>query len=210
MPLPEAGYFSRAAIEKIAAILAAGGVAVLPTDTIYGFHCAASCAAAVQRIRKLKGKDGESGFILLAADSAMVDELVAGWPGSSKKLLSSLWPAPLTAVLPARKELSPIFAPHGRVAVRVPAHRELRSLIALLGEPIVSTSVNISGRKPMTRIAEIRRAFPGLDAYISRKGGPALLSSTVVDFTVHPPRLVRAGRHPFRGIPRAPRSGAGI
>lgn len=209
MPLPAAGYFSRARMERIAAILAAGGVVVLPTDTMYGFHCASSHDAAVENIRKLKGKCGKGGFILLAADSTMADDLVAGWPGSSKKLLSSVWPAPLTAVLPARKRLSRVIAPHRKVAVRVPAQRELRTLIGLLGEPIVSTSVNSSGRTPMTRIADIRRAFPGLDAYISQRGRPRRAPSTVVDFTVHPPRLTRPGSYPFRGIVRARRSGAG-
>ncbi len=199
IPLPVVGYFSCAAVEKVAATLAAGGVAVLPTDTIYGFHCAASNIAGVERIQKLKIKIGKGGFILLASDIYMADELVSGWPGSSRKLLSSIWPAPITAVLPARRKLSPILAPRGKVAVRVPARTELRSLIAALGEPLVSTSINISGRTPMTRIGEIKRAFPGLDAYLSQKGRQAGQPSTVIDFTVHPPRLARPGKYRWRG-----------
>jgi L-threonylcarbamoyladenylate synthase len=203
MPLPTIGYLNGPGLERIAALLGAGGVVVLPTDTMYGFHCAASCLSAVERIRTLKGRAKGSGFILLAADAAMVDSLVRRWPGSSKRVLSTIWPAALTAVLPARGTIARIVAPHGRVAVRVPANSGIRCLIAEVGEPIVSTSVNRSARPPMTRIADIRRSFPGLDAYVSRRGGGGRSSSTVVDFTGGPPRLVRAGRFPFRRIARA-------
>jgi L-threonylcarbamoyladenylate synthase len=198
MAAPLSRYLHRGGIERIAALLAAGGVVILPTDTIYGFHCAVSRMAAVHRIRALKGRGTGSGFILLAADCAMVDTLVGRWPGSSKELLSSLWPAPLTAVLPARRNMPSLIAPRGTIAVRVPASRELRSIIAAVGEPLVSTSVNASGAAPMTSIAGIRKSFPGLDAYVSQRGRSSRLPSTLVDFTVHPPRVVRAGAYPFR------------
>jgi len=194
---PPAGYLCRATIPAVAALLASGGVAVLPTDTIYGFHCSASIPEAVERIRGLKGRGAGEGFILLAADTKMADSVVARWPGSSRALLAEIWPAPVTAILPARMGLDPHLAPRGSVAVRVPAHRELRSLIRRLGGPVVSTSVNISGCPPVTRIADARRRFPGLDAYISRRGRQSAFPSTIVDFRFGTPRLVRAGVYPW-------------
>jgi L-threonylcarbamoyladenylate synthase len=192
-----AGYLGRATIPGVAALLASGGVAVLPTDTIYGFHCSASIPGAVDRIRDLKGRGTGEGFILLAADTGMADSVVARWPGSSRALLAEIWPAPLTAILPARTGLDPCLAPRGSVAVRVPAHRDLRALIRRLGAPVVSTSVNISGRSPVTRIADARRRFPGLEAYISRRGRQGGSASTIVDFRFGTPRLVRAGAYPW-------------
>jgi L-threonylcarbamoyladenylate synthase len=196
-PRPLLGRLDRRTAVAAASILAAGGVVVLPTDTLYGLHCAASCRAAVARIRALKGRGGTSGFILLASDMAMAELAVARWPGSSKDLLASAWPAPLTAVLPASPGIARTVAPGGAVAVRVPASESLRFLIAAVGEPIVSTSVNVSGRPPMTRIAWIREVFPGLDAYLSGSGRPSASPSTVVDFRRATPRLIRAGRYPW-------------
>jgi tRNA threonylcarbamoyl adenosine modification protein (Sua5/YciO/YrdC/YwlC family) len=195
---PLAGYLDRGTIPGVAAHLASGGIAVLPTDTIYGFHCSASIPEAITRMRDLKGRGAGVGFILLAADTVMADSVVARWPGSSRALLAGIWPAPLTAILPGRRTLDPNLAPRGSVAVRVPANRELRSLIRRLGEPVVSTSVNVSGRSPVTRIADARRLFPGLEAYISRRGRQSGSASTIVDFRFGTPRLVRAGAYPRR------------
>lgn len=190
---PVSGYFGRSTIRSAAAVLASGGIAVLPTDTIYGFHCVASNRRSIEALLELKGRYARGGFILLAEDAAMADTLIARWPGESRKTLVRIWPAPLTAILPAGRSLSPLISPRGKVAVRVPARAELRALIGTVGEPIVSTSVNLSGREPMTRIADIRRAFPGLGGYLSQRGRSPALPSTIVDFTAEAPLLIRAG-----------------
>ena len=200
MQPPVIGYLDRSTIRSVKRLLGSGGIAVLPTDTIYGFHCAASNLEAVARIRRLKGRGIQEGFILLAADCTMASTVVARWPGESRARLAAVWPAPLTAILPARRELSSILAPGGAVALRVPAHGELRALVEALGEPIVSTSVNVSGREPMTRIAGIRKAFPGLEAYLSHRGRPAGMPSTIVDFRSAVPLLVRAGLYPWAAV----------
>jgi len=196
-PLPLSGFLDGGRLRAAAAVLAAGGIAILPTDTLYGFHCAASKLDSVRRIRGMKGRGEGSGLILLAADLAMVDAMVSRWPGRSRATLGGIWPAPLTAILPSSRAVSRALAPRGAAAVRVPGRPELRALIRALGEPIVSTSVNITGRKPMRNIAEIRARFPGLDAYLSQRGRPSALPSTVIDFTAVPPRLVRAGKYPW-------------
>ena len=197
MASPVTGYLDRSTIRTVARLLASGGVAVLPTDTIYGFHCAASNLEAIAKFRRIKGRGAKGGFILLAVDCTMAATVVARWPGAARTRLAGIWPAPLTAILPARRKLPSILAPGGAVALRVPAYKELRALIESLGEPIVSTSVNVSGREPMTRITGIRKAFPGLDAYLSHRGRPAGLASTIVDFTSARPLLVRVGIYPW-------------
>lgn len=194
---PLVGYLEGRRIGEAARMLSTGGIAVLATDTLYGFHCAASRREAIERIRRLKGRRTSAGYIVLASDLDMADAIVSRWPAGSRAVLGAIWPAPFTAVLPASSCLSPLVAPRGSVAVRVPALDELRRVIRGLGEPIVSTSVNVSGRSPMTRIADIQVRFPGLAAYLSRRGRPSRLPSTVVDFTGPEPRLVRPGRFPW-------------
>ena len=188
------GYLEGKRIAKVADLLKAGGVAVLPTDTIYGFHCVCSSGSAIDRIRKIKGRSRSAGFILLASSLDMVDTLVSKWPSGVRTALDSLWPAPVTAILPASKKIDPALRPGGGMAVRIPAMPSLLKLIGLTGEPLVSTSVNRSGSPPLNRIGDIESAFPGIDAYISRRGMGGRIPSTVVDLNGSKPRFLRPGR----------------
>jgi L-threonylcarbamoyladenylate synthase len=197
MEKPLTGKLDSFTMNQLAALLSGGGVAVLPTDTIYGFHCIVSNRVAIERIRRLKGKGREGGLILLACSIEMADSLVSGWPGDSRETLSGIWPAPLTAILPAAEHIEEILAPRGKIAVRIPSFVDLRALVKKTGHPFVSTSVNITASVPLTRMTDIMRAFPGLDAYITQRGRPGTQPSTIVDFTARPPKLLRPGRHPW-------------
>jgi tRNA threonylcarbamoyl adenosine modification protein (Sua5/YciO/YrdC/YwlC family) len=192
METPLNGRFDPETIARCAALLRGGGVAVLPTDTIYGFHCAAAIPRAVGRIRRLKGREA-GGFILLASSLEMAARLVSRWPGRSREILARLWPGRVTAILPASRSVDAALSPGGRVAVRVPRQAALAACIRETGLPLVSTSVNRKGEAPMTRIAEIRATFPGLDAYIGRNGPGPRIPSTVLDLTGPAPVVVREG-----------------
>jgi L-threonylcarbamoyladenylate synthase len=197
MEKPLTGKLDSFTLNQLAALLSGGGVAVLPTDTIYGFHCIAANRIGIERIRELKGRGRDGGFILLTCSMEMADSLVSGWPGDSREMLSTIWPAPLTAILPAAESIEEILAPRGKIAVRIPSFVDLRALVQKVGHPFVSTSVNITASVPLTRISEIMKSFPGLDAYISQRGRPGTQPSTIVDFTAQPPKLLRPGRHPW-------------
>lgn len=193
MEKPVKGYLEGGNIDKAAAALRAGGIAVLPTDTIYGFHCVYSNRSSIDRIRRIKGRERSTGFILLASSLGMADRLVAKWPAGARDILASLWPAPLTVILPASKDIPAALRPGGGVAVRIPGLDSLAALIKKTGEPLVSTSVNLSGQPPLNRIAGIRASFPGLDAYISRKGSGGRIPSTLMDLTGRRARIIRPG-----------------
>ena len=185
-------------LEELAGVIKGGGVVVLPTDTIYGIHCAVSCREAVRRIREVKGRSSEKGFILLASDIKMVDGVVSAWPQGVKERLQKIWPAPLTAVLPPSDSLPTGVVSKGGVAVRVPASAWLRKLILMVGVPLVSTSVNRSGCKPLVRIADIVKQFPTFDFYVSSPGRASRAPSTLVDFMGNRPRVLRRGRYKFK------------
>lgn len=188
------GLFRPDRISETVEIIRSGGIAVLPTDTLYGFHCIASNASAVKKIIDIKDRRNKSGLILLASDISMVDEIVSGWPDDYRKKLDEIWPAPLTAILPAGKKVIPILSPNGKVAVRIPDHKELRRVIALLGEAVVSTSVNRSGSRPLTKMKDIKKRFGGLDIYLSKRGRGFSLPSTLVDCSIVPSVIIREGR----------------
>jgi L-threonylcarbamoyladenylate synthase len=185
-------------IGKVAAVLRSGGVAVLPTDTIYGFHCVGRLEESIERVRAIKGRSKSTGYIMLASSVEMADSLAAGWPRGSRDIMSALWPAPVTVILPASPDVPAALRPAGGVAVRVPDMQAMLDLIGAVGEPLVSTSVNISGNPPVNNMREIRRLFPGLEAYISRRGPGCRLPSTLVDLTGGVVSILRRGREADR------------
>ena len=102
--------------------------------------------------------------------------------------LARRWPGSFTAILYAREAVSLLVRGRGglTVGVRIPDHRFLQNLIRAFGGPITGTSANRSGEKPATHAEEIKNADVVIDGGVC-DGMP----STVVDFTVVPPRIIR-------------------
>ncbi|HNW93340.1 MAG TPA: L-threonylcarbamoyladenylate synthase [bacterium] len=171
--------------QALAAYLRQGGIAAVPTDTVYGLIAVAGNDAAAQRIYALKGRPDDKKLILLAGDRATVARN-ATIAGTARTLAERYWPGPLTLVLPV-----PGGAPTG---FRVPDHDWLCGLLRVLAAPVVSTSANLSDRPPATTAAEVRGYFPDADFWLV-DGGPAPggMPSTVLDGTLDPPRVLRPG-----------------
>ena len=112
----------RLGLEEAAAILAAGGVVIFPTETLYAIGCRADKAPACARLCALKGRPAGSPLPLLATDreqAARAVELEAAPP----ELLEHFWPGPLTLLLPARGLLAPEAKnAQGLAALRVTSH----------------------------------------------------------------------------------------
>jgi L-threonylcarbamoyladenylate synthase len=177
--------------------LVRGAVLVLPTDTLYGLSAVLSNEPAVRRIASIKRAASDRRFIILVSSIEMAAEYVASFGCLSKEELGARWPAPFTAILPAGAACPAWVGP--TVAMRVPAWKPLRALIAAVGEPIVSTSVNRMGETPLDDAREILREFGDeIDAVFERDGpgGPA---STIVDLCGKTPRVVRAGSYEWDG-----------
>jgi L-threonylcarbamoyladenylate synthase len=170
-----------AAIRVLASLLAGGGVAVVPCDTIYGIVGVDPDADA--RIRLLKGRDEGKPFLRLVADPVWIRRLTGR---DAPALLVRHWPGPLTLVLPVEGG--------GTLALRVPAAAWLRALIAGLGRPLLSTSVNRSGGPALWRVADIVAGF-GASVDLVLDGGdlPDAAPSTIVDATTRPCRIIRPG-----------------
>ena len=148
MPLATRRSASEAdAIAAAARILAGGGLVAFPTETVYGLGADATNAAAIARLYAAKGRPSFNPLIAHVADAAAARALAVFDPAADA-LAAAFWPGPLTLVLP-RSAACPVadLATAGldTVAVRVPAHRIARALIATLGRPVVAPSANQSG-----------------------------------------------------------------
>jgi len=109
--------------------------------------------------------------------------------------MTHFWPGPLTLIFPARADLSlKLTGSAGGVALRQPRQEVTCRLIATLEFPVTGTSANRAGRPALTRAEEVEREF-GDDLALILDAGPCPggLPSTIVDVSVSPPRIVRAG-----------------
>ncbi len=176
----------------LADLLARGGVAAIPTETFYGLAADPRSAAGVERILALKRRDASSALLVLFAARPQLETLGVAAPPAVLDRFFAIWPAPLTVVVDVR---SPIPACLGAatLGIRMPAHDGLRRLLERIG-PVTGTSANRSGEEPCVDPDEVaRRIGPDIDVLADGGRTPGGLPSTLVDATVEPPRVLRAG-----------------
>lgn len=180
--------------------LDAGGVAAVPTDTLYGLAANALDAAAVERVFTLKGREAGKPLPLVVRDAAQAAELAGELPPLFQALTAKFWPGPLTLIVTARPGLpEALTAGQGTIAMRQPALRFLDELLRATGYPLTATSANRSGQPACRTAAEVERQFgSGLDLIVDGGLSPEALASTIVDLTGSVPRLRREG-----AVPRA-------
>lgn len=182
-------------IAQAAAILRAGGLVAMPTETVYGLAADACNDRAVAAIFAAKGRPRFNPLIVHADSLTMAASVAEVTPLA--KRLAAFWPGPLTLVLPLRAgaALSPLVtAGLDTVAVRLPAHPAARALLAAFGGPLAAPSANPSGRVSPVSAEHVLAGLEGrIDAVID--GGPCAvgLESTIVDASGSEPRLLRAG-----------------
>jgi len=176
--------------------LARGGVAAIPTETFYGLAADPLRRGGVERILALKRRDETKALLVLFSTPAQLDTLGVTASPSMLARFFGLWPAPLTAVVPLA---APIPASLGgpTLAVRMPAHASLRRLLERIG-PVTATSANRSGAAPCVDPDDVARLFSNeFDLLVDGGRTPGGLPSTLVDATVDPPRVLRAGAFPW-------------
>ena len=181
---------------KLAArIVSNGGLIAFRTDTFYALGADPLNDSAVARIKTLKGREDGKPILLLIAEVADVDPLVASRPEMFGLLVKHFWPGPLTIVVPASPDLpEEITAGTSSVGLRLPDDDEVRKLVAACGGRLTATSANLSGSNAARSAADVERYFPaGIDLIVDGGGVSATKPSTVIDVTVDPSRLIREG-----------------
>jgi L-threonylcarbamoyladenylate synthase len=198
MPLAlkaEPPSYSFGPIRRAGAILRAGGVAVFPTETVYGVGADIRDAAAVERVFVLKNRNPSQPLMAHCASPVQMLEYVTGVPEWVQPLVSRFWPGPLALILHSTDKVPAAVTGGGRtIGIRMVGHPVARDLLEELGAPIAGTSANLHGEPATSRFDAIcpkllDQVDVALDAGICGRG----LSSTVLDVTCEPPRVVRLG-----------------
>lgn len=178
-----------AAVAAARDVLAGHGVIALPTETFYGLSVDPADAPAVARLVALKGREADKRLVVIGAAFSQLAELVE-IPAELERWLRTVWPAPLSVVLPSRRRLA---AAGATLAVRVPDHELLRALLERTG-PLTSSSANRSGEPPATSADAVDRAFGDrLDLLLDGGATPGGLPSTLIDACGKELRVLRAG-----------------
>jgi L-threonylcarbamoyladenylate synthase len=184
-----------AGLSAALAALRAGGLVILPTETVYGLAADAADPRAVARIYEAKGRPAFNPLIAHVDGLAMARRLGVV-DARAERLAQAFWPGPLTLVLPAAAggavcDLA--RAGLDTVALRAPSHPLAQALIAAFGGPVVAPSANRSGRPSPTTFADALEET-GASAAAALDGGPCAvgLESTVVG-VVGEARLLRPG-----------------
>ena len=153
---------------EAAAVLNNGGVAVIPTDTVYGLAAHPAFPDAVERLYSIKGRERRKKIALLASDAAAVEAFGYQLPPKAMELAVKHWPGALTMVM-------------GDEGFRVPDHDWTRHLISACGGVLRVTSANLSGGQPATDAPQAL-ADVGLsaDAVVDDGPSPGGVPSTVV------------------------------
>src|SRR3569623_1165499 len=161
-------------IAQAAALIAAGEPVAVPTETVYGLAADATDAAAVARIYAAKGRPSFNPLIVHVPDLAAAEKL-AVFDQRARTLAAAFWPGQLTLVLPRRPRAgiaSLVTAGLVTNAIRVPAHRAMRALLAAHGAD------SLGGRIPLI-----------IDDGATEKG----LESTIVREVFGTTRILREG-----------------
>lgn len=180
------------------------GLIAFPTESYYGLGALVASAAAVDRLFAVKRRPVDQPVPVVVADRRQVAMVIDTIPPLAERLMARFWPGPLTIVMRARATVpGQLTGGTGRLGVRQPG-LPLPALVAAAAGPITATSANRSGAPPATTADMVRASVgDGIDLILDGGTTPGGLSSTVLDVTVDPPRLIRAGRiteEQLRGI----------
>lgn len=185
-------------LAKAVEALRAGSLIVYPTDSGYAFGWQLDAQAAQQRVERLRSLKPKHNYTLMCADLKQASTL-AQIDDRNFRFIKSRVPGPYTFIVPARAALPKRLAnPKKRsVGVRVSEHNIARMLLAELGEPMLTSTLQIPDEELLTlEVDELVEALEGRVEVFIDAGFCGSEPTTVVDLLGAEPVLLRAGAGP--------------
>lgn len=194
-------------------ILRSGGIAIVPTDTVYGIIGDATKGDVIKKMFALKQRPEEKAFPIFVKNFSEARKF-AYIADTKAKFLERIWPGPISVVFQHKEKLPKIltggkvprpFGPGSRptdvglgntIGMRIPDNPFLLELLSRLDFPLVQTSANISEKSPAKNVEEIKEYFDKAEAKpdLIIDGGEIIgKSSTIIDYTGKEPVVLRTG-----------------
>ena len=178
--------------KKIAQIINAGGVVILPTETLYGLVCDATNPRALLKIYQIKNRGLGKAFPILVRDFNMLSDYAQFTPEQKKFIQKTKKPA--NFVLKA-KNLSPLVTKKRSGAFRISSSPLVKKLFSGVDKPLVATSANLSGKDPLTDPRKYKEVFGNksemIEEVIFKGVNRKKRGSAVIDLTVRPFKVLR-------------------
>lgn len=154
-------------LEFAAKALARGEAVIYPTETLYALGAVALNHRALERVIALKGREAGKPLPVIIAGLDQLPMICARDDEAVRRLIRDFWPGPLSILVPARPELSPLIQDHtGTVAVRWSPHPTAQALARACRAPLAATSANPSGGDPVSRPEDLDPALASAVAAI--------------------------------------------
>jgi len=186
-------------IGESVALLRAGEVVALPTETVYGLAGDAFQPLALARIFEAKGRPLSDPLIVHLPEAGWLERVVRFESLQQSRfvmeLASALWPGPLTLLLPKREDLPELVTAGSlKVAVRVTSHPLFQEVLRRLDSPLAAPSANRFGRISPTSAEDVRielgKKIPAiLDGGLCQHG----MESSIVEVVKEGMRILRPG-----------------
>ena len=182
--------------------LANGGLVAIPTETVYGLGAAINNEVAIAKIFVVKGRPQNHPLIVHLADIDQLHQVAHDIHPDAIKLAHACWPGPLTLLLHRNENVSTsITGGRDTVAVRIPDNAFTRQLILDLGSPIAAPSANRFGKVSPTTAQHVCDDLQNdVDLIVDDGASSIGVESTIIDFSVSPPQLLRPGGIPIEDI----------
>ena len=176
-------------------IIKNGGIAIFPTETVYGIGANGLDKNAVKRLYSVKQRPLNKPISLLVSNIDMIETVAKDITDLEYAIIKNFFPGPLTIIL-KKKEIVPdiLTAGSDTIGIRMPANDIALKLIDYAGVPIATPSANISGKPSGTNLKDIMKDFDGkVDCFIDDGPSKIGLASTIVKVIDNVPHILRQG-----------------
>lgn len=190
------------AVEAAIDALRAGGLVILPTDTVYGLVCLGESAEAARELYRVKGRPADQPTALLFSSVDILVDRLAALPGDVTRMLRALLPGAVTLVLPNPGRRYPwlnVERPDA-IGVRVPELAGRGRVVLDAVEVLVATSANEPGGPDPRRVEDVPPSIRRAVAAVVDGGELPGIASTVIDLTDAEPRILREGAVPREDV----------
>jgi L-threonylcarbamoyladenylate synthase len=177
---------------KTSQIIKSGGIAIVPTETVYGFAVDAFNTNAQKEVYKIKGRTHKKPLILMTKNLDSVRPIIK-IPQKALIIAKKFWPGQLTLILPTTELGKIISGGRTNLGVRIPDNKFMLKMLEVLDSPVFTTSVNVSNEKSAKDIKEVLIFDNVVDIIVD--GGKCKYSfeSTVIDMVKFPYIIIRKG-----------------
>jgi L-threonylcarbamoyladenylate synthase len=186
-------------IENAFQIINQGGIAIFPTDTVYGIGCNPYNKDSVKKIYEIKSRDISKPFPVLVYSKDIAEKIVF-IDEFTKKIVERFWPGSLTIILKLTDEnLKKSLNVTDKIAIRVPNHKCTLELLKKCNF-LVGTSANISGQSSFTNPDECIKNIKNYDIFVDGGVIDSTAESTIIEIKDEKIKIVREGTLSYEEI----------